>query len=167
MHRRALLISLLVLSATAAQTSQALAAPKTPEAMIRAFYASYLSIKNETMDFPKPEIDLKDLFTPDLYKLYQKGEEEPDGDLPLLDWDVFANGQDVLMTEFSVSTEVTDATHQIVTARFKNFDTPMTVYYDFVLTKGKWRVTDVRYPGDEDSPEGFSLRGYLTHPPKR
>ncbi|ESQ80860.1 hypothetical protein AEYBE204_00640 [Asticcacaulis sp. YBE204] len=152
----------MALSATAAY-----AAPKTPEAMIRAFYASYLSIKNETMEFPKPEISLKDLFVPDLYKLYQKGEEERDGDLPLLDWDVFANGQDVLMTEFSLSTEVIDATHQVVTARFKNFDTPMTVHYDFVLTGGKWRVTDVRYPGDEDAPEGFSLRGYLTQPPER
>lgn len=160
MIRRAFLLSSLSLGASATAFAKTL----TPQAFVEKLYRGYAAIKPDEWTEPLKGIDFKYWMTPELYDLYQKGSTDilPE-EMPILDWDVFVNGQDFLITEITCTTNQTDDTHMVVSARFKNFDSPTEVLYDFVKMGGRWRIDNIRYPATEDYPGGFSLKDHVRY----
>lgn len=143
----------------------AFGATLSPGESIHKLYKAYQAVAPDQWVDPLDSTNMADLMTDELYALYLKGGESAiDGELPLLDFDPFVNGQDFEITNLTVTSESIDDKRQTVTARFLNFDAPRIVIYDFVLTDKGWRFEDMRYPVGEDIPDGFSLKAYLSQP---
>jgi hypothetical protein len=102
-------------------------------------------------------------FTPELDAAYEKAvQERPDGEMPLIDWDIFVSGQDARIEYvYVLATDKDTPDQQTVTAYFANMGTATAVIYDFVKQAEGWRITDLRYPENETFPSGFSLTAYI------
>ena len=140
---------------------------ETPTQMIKALYDPYL----HPSDAPEPVASDEseegpweaNFFEPKLYAAYHKArtEDEPDTQMPLLDWDVFATGNDVSLSALSLKTRVISSKRQDVTARFLNFKTRVSITYQFHMTAQGWRVFDMVYAPSKDNPKSMSLRAHL------
>lgn len=157
MRRRAFLLGLTALGATAAAAGEA---PRAPEAMVRAIYDLYDPARRQPDFVPMDHVDTA-MMTDDLAQAYAKVRKAPEGEGAQLDWDLFVNGQDYYDVRNLTTTSV--RTHQgvTVTAKFDNCGSHMIVLYDFVEGGGRWRLSDVRYPPSTDNPPGyFSLLAF-------
>ncbi|EGF90921.1 twin-arginine translocation pathway signal [Asticcacaulis biprosthecium C19] len=102
-------------------------------------------------------------FTAELEAQYDKAvQDSPDGEMPLIDWDIFVSGQDARIEYvYVVASDKDTPGEQTVTAFFANMGTATAVIYDFVKQADGWRIRDVRYPENETFPQGFSLTAYI------
>jgi hypothetical protein len=77
--------------------------------------------------------------------------QPPDGEVGVLDFDVFVNGQDWDFDEVEVEeTDRSDADASVV-ARFDNFGEPQEVSYYFVNEGGEWLIDDIFWGVEGDS----------------
>lgn len=160
MNRRALFLGgLAFLSATPIFASPL--SSLSPINMVKTLYAGYIKTGANPDADPLEGFELKDFFTDELYRAFNAGLNRGDDELPDIDWDVFVNAQDYLISNFRVLALTTKATHQLITARFSNFKRRTTVNYAFVKTALGWRVDDIRYPKSKAFAHGFSLRAFL------
>ena len=157
MLRRTLLV--LPLATLLVEAAHAATPGLDPVTIIKTLYAGYQAPPTEAPESPTE--GQKTFFTDALETLYVAATNAPDDDLPLIDWDVFANGQDFQISDVTVTATPVSGNSAMVTASFKNFDEPTTVIYAFVTTPQGWRVADLSYPPSVNFPEGFSLKAYI------
>ncbi|MDC7682981.1 DUF3828 domain-containing protein [Asticcacaulis sp. BYS171W] len=159
MDRRLFLLGLLAVA------SPTFAAVQPPRDLIQKFYLIYAAQGTQGTGNAVEKVHLRDWMTDDLRVLYDKGTTtQPGEEMPILDFDPFIDAQDYEITEVKVTAKMLDPKRQLVTASFRNIGTPMTVLYDFVLTKKGWRISDVRYLKSAERPAGFSLKSFLKTP---
>ncbi|ESQ86859.1 hypothetical protein ABAC460_21825 [Asticcacaulis sp. AC460] len=128
-----------------------------PGSTIVRYYAPMMEPSASSTDEPYMP------FTTELEAQYDKAvQDRPDGEMPLIDWDIFVSGQDARIEYVYVLATDKDAPdQQTVTAFFANMGKATAVIYDFVKQPEGWRISDVRYPENETFPQGFSLTAYI------
>ncbi|NVD38796.1 DUF3828 domain-containing protein [Ensifer sp. HO-A22] len=129
-------IAVAALTLAVVSTSTSLAQPfKTPTALIEALYAPYLG-NGDTSE--------RDAFFSDgLTELYATDAQKSQGEVGAIGFDPVINGQDWDIADLSVGkAEISDQT-AIVTVRFENFSTPVTLRYSLIDEGGNWQVDDI------------------------
>jgi len=142
---RFLLIALLTfgVGAAFAQDSEpqpalppAIHAGSDPLALIAAIYKSY------TVD--RVNVD-DDVFSQRLRALLEADRKAtPDGEVGRLDWDVFVNGNDFVLSKVKVALLAKSVTQATVQAHFDNHRQPQAITFDLVREDGAWRIDEVR-----------------------
>ena len=145
----------------AATKPKPLSLPDEPKAMIEQLYQGYVQTKPDDLSDPMAHFDLDQMMAQDLSKAMKKASVSKEGELPILDWDIFVNGQDFEIKRFKATVVARSDQRLTVIATFDNFTTPMRVLYDFRKSQGRWRLYDMRYPKSKNDPKGFSLRAFF------
>ena len=96
-----------------------------------------------------------------IYKVYQSDSGSPGYDNPyskrlqglrdavaesdagLIDWDVFVNGNDWVLSDVQIKLVAKSAARAKVHASFKNFKKPQDIMFDLVFEDGRWRIDDI------------------------
>ena len=65
------------------------------------------------------------------------------GDAGTIDWDLFVNGSDWVLTNLRISLEERSATQARVRARFANIKQPEDISFDLVREGGHWAIDDI------------------------
>lgn len=141
MRSLALAVSLFV-----ALTGIAMAQPyATPDALLQAFYAPYLTADaNFDDEAAFRSTGLQALYDAD-------AEATPDGEMGALDFDPFIDGQDWEITDLEIGAAGIAGDYASVEVSFKNFGEARTLHYDLVKEDGGWKIDDVASttPGNE------------------
>ncbi|MBD8064192.1 DUF3828 domain-containing protein [Devosia sp. PTR5] len=117
--------------------SAALAQPyDSPDALLEAFYAPYLS-----GDFPDDDASFRSAALNALYAA--DAEATPPGELGALDFDPYIDGQDYEISNLEIGSPSISGETATVEVRFDNFDQPTSLTYDLVLENGGWKIDDV------------------------
>jgi hypothetical protein len=125
-----------VVAASLALTGPALAAGYSdPNALIEALYAGYMP-PNE---FPPDQAPLQ---SARLNGLFQKDQQEADGEIGRIDFDPYVNGQDYQITDLVVGEPYLAGGKAVVKVTFANMGTPQEMGYLLVNEDG-WKVDDV------------------------
>ena len=151
--RRLLLILAFALTSFAAQARDV---TQDPLAYIKAIYAAY------TEQSPRPSL------TEDFYSRRMQGlldadkKAQPEGDAPTIDWDVFVDGNDWVLTKLRIVLVSRTGKRAQVRATFRNHDKRSDVLFDLVHERGRWRIDEVRQmqPGGR-----WTMSKILTHAP--
>jgi hypothetical protein len=111
-----------------------------PRAVVEAVYEPYLADEFNWADY-----DQAPLRSDDLNALYARDAAEFPDEIGRLDFDPFVNGQDYLITGFSVGEPAITGDAAVVEVRFANMDMPMTMAIDLGReADGEWKIEDVR-----------------------
>ncbi|OOG67654.1 hypothetical protein BLJAPNOD_02558 [Ensifer sp. M14] len=124
------------LSLATMSASTALAQPfKTPSALIEALYAPYLG-NGDTSE--------RDAFFSDgLTGLYATDAQKSQGEVGAIGFDPVINGQDWDIADLRVGKTEISGQAAVVTVRFENFSTPVTLRYSLIDEDGNWQVDDI------------------------
>lgn len=124
------------LSLAAVSASTAVAQPfETPSALIEALYAPYLG-NGDTSE--------RDAFFSDgLTGLYAADAQNSQGEVGAIGFDPVINGQDWDIADLRVGKAEISGQAAVVTVRFENFSTPMTLRYSLIDEGGNWQVDDI------------------------
>lgn len=120
--------------------AQSLADPKAP---LEALYAGYMP-PNE---FPPDQAPLQ---SARLKGLFEKDQQEADGEIGRIDFDPFVNGQDYDITDLVIGDPYLAGGKAVVKVTFKNMGTPQEMGYLLVNEQG-WKIDDVWYAGADFS----------------
>ncbi|MDV3250367.1 YbjP/YqhG family protein [Devosia sp. BK] len=131
--RRLLALSGLFLALVAPAAAQPF---DTPEALLEAFYAPYL-----TDDFPENEESFRSAALNALYEA--DAESTPEGEMGALDFDPYIDGQDYQIANLEIGEPVYGGDTATVVVSFTNFDEPVEITYDLVNENGGWVIDDL------------------------
>lgn len=131
--RLAALVTGLFLAFSAAVAAQSY---ETPEALIEAIYAPYIS-----GNFPEDETLLRSKALQALYD--HDAEVTPEGEIGAIDFDPYVDGQDYQLTELAMAAPAIAGDFATVDVTFKNMGEPRALTYDLVFEDGGWKVDDV------------------------
>jgi len=131
--RRLLALSGLFLALVAPTAAQPF---DTPQALLEAFYAPYL-----TDDFPENEESFRSAALNALYDA--DAENTPAGEMGALDFDPYIDGQDYQIANLEIGEPVYDGDMATVVVSFTNFDRPVEITYDLVNENGGWVIDDL------------------------
>ncbi len=135
---------LAVLSLILALATPALAQSyDSPRALLEALYAGYMP-PNE---FPPTQAPLQ---SERLNALFEKDQQEADGEIGRIDFDPYVNGQDYQITDLIIGEPLLAGGKAAVKVTFANMGTPQELGYLLVDEDG-WKVDDVWYAGDDFS----------------
>ena len=67
----------------------------------------------------------------------------PKGDAGTIDWDLFIDGNDWVLSNLRIALEEKSATRAKVRARFDNHKQPSDITFDLVREDGKWVIDDI------------------------
>lgn len=132
--RRLLALSGLFLALVAPAAAQPF---DTPEALLEAFYAPYL-----TDDFPENEESFRSVALNALYDA--DAENTPAGEMGALDFDPYIDGQDYQIANLEIGEPVIDGDTATVVVTFTNFGEPVEINYDLVNENGGWVIDDLK-----------------------
>lgn len=131
--RRLLALSGLFLALVAPAAAQPF---DTPEALLEAFYAPYL-----TDDFPENEESFRSAALNALYEA--DAENTPAGEMGALDFDPYIDGQDYQIANLEIGEPAIEGDTATVLVTFTNFDEPVEITYDLVNENGGWVIDDL------------------------
>lgn len=135
---------LAVLSVLLAFTAPAFAQSyDSPKALLEALYAGYMP-PNE---FPPDQSPLQ---SERLNGLFEKDQQEANGEIGRIDFDAYVNGQDYQITDLVIGEPLIAGGKAAVKVTFANMGTPQELGYLLVNEDG-WKVDDVWYAGDDFS----------------
>lgn len=124
------------LSLAAVSASTAVAQPfETPAALIEALYAPYLGNGDTS------ERDA--FFSDELTGLYADDAQKNQGEVGAIGFDPVINGQDWDIADLHVGKAEISGQAAVVTVRFENFSTPVTLRYSLIEEGGNWQVDDI------------------------
>jgi hypothetical protein len=148
-----LLAVLSVLLAVAAPTVGLAQSYDDPRALLEALYAGYMP-PNE---FPPDQSSLQ---SERLRGVFEKDQQDANGEIGRIDFDPFVNGQDYQITDLAIGEPYLAAGKAVVAVTFANMGTPQELGYLLVKEDG-WKVDDVWYTGDDFS---YDLLDILQQP---
>lgn len=131
--RRLLALSGLFLALVAPAAAQPF---DTPQALLEAFYAPYL-----TDDFPENEESFRSAALNALYEA--DAENTPAGEMGALDFDPYIDGQDYRIADLEIGEPAIEGDTATVVVTFTNFDEPVEITYDLVNENGGWVIDDL------------------------
>jgi hypothetical protein len=114
-----------------------------PRELLEAFYAGYMP-PNE---FPPSQAPFR---SERLNALFEADVAEANGEIGRIDFDVFVNGQDYLITDLVVAEPYLAGGKAVVKVTFKNVDTPQELGFLLVDEDG-WKIDNVWNSSDEFS----------------
>ncbi|MFD1251455.1 MULTISPECIES: DUF3828 domain-containing protein [Devosia] len=120
----------------------------TPQALLEAFYEPYFSDNFYDDESVFRSAALNALYDAD-------ANSTPEGEMGALDFDPYVDGQDYMLSDLVIGTPEISGDTAVVEVDFKNFDQPMTIYYDLVKEDGGWKIDDV-YRTDGEYPYRLS-----------
>jgi hypothetical protein len=138
----------------------AIAAGATPQAFLDSIYSHYHGTPEAKggagvlIDTPA---QIRRYFAPDLAKLIIDDEAAANkrDEVPTLDGDPFIDAQDWDIQNLTVHIDSQTRTAARATVKFTNFKEPKTVTLDLVNTKDGWRISEVKWSGDETTLRGL------------
>lgn len=114
-----------------------------PRAAIEALYAGYMP-PNE---FPPDQTPLQ---SARLNALFEKDQQEADGEIGRIDFDPYVNGQDYRITDLVIGEPYLAGGKAAVKVTFSNMGTPQEMGY-LLVNEGGWKVDDVWNAGADFS----------------
>ncbi len=139
--RRLIVAAFALLAATPAQSQPQ--PDQEPLRIVRALYAPYVADRDTpgqgALDFIRPNA------TPELQRLIDREAactRRTQG-ICAIDYDVLVDGQDYKITRLNVTAQDARPGAMTVRATFRNLGRPTVVDFPFVLTAGRWLISDV------------------------
>jgi len=102
---------------------------------------------NQNSPLESPYLDK--LFSHTLVGLIKTDNCVSSGEVGVLDWDPFINGQDGEVQKLVTRVVRRDNDKAVVEASFLSFKRKQSVLFDMVLEKGTWRIDDIRPLGED------------------
>lgn len=134
-------------------------ASTSPRGVVDSLYKVHQA--NETMLLSDEGVQLRQsLFDRDLAALLTKSlAPTPEGDVGILDFDPFFNGQDIQVTGLQIGEAKIDGDAATVVVSFNNYDQKNVLTYSLRNTENGWKIRDIDYL------EGHTLVKNLTPMP--
>lgn len=125
-----------------------------PSAVISPLYARYMTLNAEFPSFQEQAPWSNSLWAV-LSAMTQRSEQINE---PILDFDPIIGAQDYQLSELNVANEaITEGSHAVVRAMFKNAGTQTEIIYDLIWEDDRWKVDNIRG-------EGWDLRQIAAAP---
>ena len=106
-----------------------------PKALLEALYAGYMPPN----DFPPDETALQ---SERLNGLFEKDQQEANGEIGRIDFGPYINGQDYQVSDLVIGEPYIAGGKAVVKVTFRNFDTPQELGFLLVNEDG-WKIDDV------------------------
>lgn len=106
-----------------------------PKSLLEALYAGYMPPN----DYPPDESPLQ---SERLNGLFEKDQQEANGDIGRIDFGPYINGQDYDLKNLVIGEPYTAGGKAVVKVTFENFDTPQELGFLLVDEDG-WKIDDV------------------------
>ncbi|CAN7492109.1 DUF3828 domain-containing protein [Devosia sp. LjRoot16] len=106
-----------------------------PKALLEALYAGY-TLPN---DYPPDETPLQ---SERLNGLFEKDQQEANGEIGRIDFAPYINGQDYQISDLAIGEPYLAGGKAVVKVTFRNFDTPQELGFLLVNEDG-WKIDDV------------------------
>lgn len=106
-----------------------------PKALLEALYAGYMPPN----DLPPDETPLQ---SERLNGLFEKDQQEANGEIGRIDFGPYINGQDYQVSELVIGEPYIAGGKAVVKVTFRNFDTPQELGFLLVDEDG-WKIDDV------------------------
>lgn len=106
-----------------------------PRALLEALYAGYMPPN----DYPPDESPLQ---SERLNGLFEKDQQEANGDIGRIDFGPYINGQDYQVSDLVIGEPLIAGGKAVVKVTFQNFDTPQELGFLLVDEDG-WKIDDV------------------------
>ena len=133
----AIALALIALASSAAAGSAHAQAAADPVELIVAIYETYLA-DNDSPGLP-------DVYSRRLQGLLDAEQKNtPAGESGKVDWDVFIDGNDWVLSDVGIARVMQSGKHAQVRARFKNHNSPREILFDLVEEGGLWRIDEVQ-----------------------